>query len=187
MYLTQFISVCFCVLFCFDNEARIDFNIWKQNSLTICKKECNEITDEFYSKECNYIKSDIEFINVKHLDSLYLLAINKAKMENDDVKMKYFIHYFFSGEYNDVLYFFIFEKNNGKKIVMRYSDYEKKLVKSRHRKLSKKIINPKTGFGNKKGIADHSAIITEFKDFEIKSNKVIFNPRLCFYEKLIEL
>lgn len=183
------LTLIFIVLLFFSKEpnSKIDFSNWKQQVSLLCKENCENLSDKYYEKDCKNVNADIDYVDANYIDSLYIVASNKiVEKFNIDSRLEYFVQYFFSGEYEDILYYFIFQ-DGSKFAVVSYSESEQKFRIKKIAKLSKKIIKPKSGYGRKKGIDTHFAILTKFENFNIEFNKIIFNPSVCLFEELIDI
>ena len=164
----------------------VDFLLWKENTLSLCEEECKILDDDFYLKECNYWKQDIELINTSKLDSLYKLALKKAKVD-DNAELKYYIHYFLSGEVNEVFNVFVFKSKCGRYLTVRSGGSEEEAKVRKHKRISKEVLRPKSDIINNDGFLDDLGIVTEFDNLKIKSNTIVFKPELKFFDSLMEL
>lgn len=165
-----------------------NFENWKQNSIEIVERNCEKAEKKnlFYKDECAFVKRSIELITVSDMDQVYQEAV-KIASEFMNAHLKYYIHYYVSGEVDDIQQYFIFQLQSKEILVVNYSSFSEQFSKSTHRNIPKKIYCPKQDFSLKSENCDHSAIVTTFKKLQIVRNEVLICPKDSFYHSLTSL
>jgi len=165
-----------------------DFENWKRVSIENLEKNCikAEKRNDFYKDECTFFKKRIELLSVPFIEEKYQEALIIA-FQHQCVSLKYYINYHTSGEVNDTQHYFIFQLETKDFLVVKYSSFLDDFSQSIKRKINKSLYCPKQDLNLKGKNCDHSAIVTTFKNIEIKKSDIILCPKNSYYKSLISL